>query len=766
MKLFLSIAFISLSQLTTAAFARTISGIVLSENDSTALAGAVCTLKLADGKTLETAIANPDGSFSVSAPGKSALSLEVGMTGFNPTDIMIKSGGDDINLGKIYLNEGKLLQEVVVSGDRMVESKGRTIIYPSIANVKASSTSLSLFLKLPLAGLDANPINRTLSVDGGTPMILINGVPSSMDDVNSIQAKEIEKIEYSRITPARYADQGKRGMISITLKKRNDGGSVYLWGRSATATAFMDGNFRASYHQGPSQFNVSYNPSWRNYKEAYDNSYESYIGDDFRVDLESHDRNPFNYFSNQMRLKYNFSPSVKTLFSATFNLGSTTNKSIVYGVNTDSFLGDYDNVNKNKGKDLAPSLDLFLRHDFNDKNSLEAQVVGTLSSNSYNRDNLYEFADGGKENYLVDVDAHRRSLISEVSYIHNFSDRTSLSGGFQNTVSHSKNKYKTTDYRPILTENNNYIYARLGQQVGSVYFSVASGAKMFWIKNDMNKRHFIRNLSTVQFNWSIDNKWQLAGAFQYSPSIPSLSSLTDYPQQTSPYLISNGNPNLKVAENFAYQLMPSFRYKKFNASLLMTYRNIKNNVISDLIYMGDHEFLSQSVNAKRSRMFYSNLNLGISDVAGFGARLNISFDYYESAGEGWSHDLKSVNGSMSVWWNKGPFTISYWRKFPGKYLNGHRVGKDENGDSFDIQYKPDSHWTLGASWMYMFDVKGTKYPSWNYSAVNPGYRERYIKNNGNMIVLSVTYSADFGSLFRSAKRSLNNSDNGSSILRL
>ena len=173
----------------------------------------------------------------------------------------------------------------------------------------------------------------------------------------------------------------------------------------------------------PSQFNVSYNPSWRNYKEAYDNSYESYIGDDFRVDLESHDRNPFNYFSNQMRLKYNFSPSVKTLFSATFNLGSTTNKSIVYGVNTDSFLGDYDNVNKNKGKDLAPSLDLFLRHDFNDKNSLEAQVVGTLSSNSYNRDNLYEFADGGKENYLVDVDAHRRSLISEVSYIHNFSDR-------------------------------------------------------------------------------------------------------------------------------------------------------------------------------------------------------------------------------------------------------------------------------------------------------------------------------------------------------
>jgi len=66
----------------------------------------------------------------------------------------------------------------------------------------------------------------------------------------------------------------------------------------------------------------------------------------------------------------------------------------------------------------------------------------------------------------------------------------------------------------------------------------------------------------------------------------------------------------------------------------------------------------------------------------------------------------------------------------------------------------------------MFDVKGTRYPSWDYSAVNPGYRDRYIKNNGNMVVLSVSYAADFGSIFRTTRRNLNNSDNGSSLLKL
>ena len=68
--------------------------------------------------------------------------------------------------------------------------------------------------------------------------------------------------------------------------------------------------------------------------------------------------------------------------------------------------------------------------------------------------------------------------------------------------------------------------------------------------------------------------------------------------------------------------------------------------------------------------------------------------------------------------------------------------------------------------MYMFDSKGTRYPAWDYSSVNPSYRERYIRNNSNMVVLSVSYSTDFGSIFRTARRNLNNSDSGSSLLKL
>lgn len=745
--------------------ARTIEGRVLNAADSIALSGVDCRI-IAGGEIARKAQTLSNGIFALDTDIQSGASLEVEKDGYSPVYVTLPDGRKNIDIGDIFLEKSTELSEVTVTANSAVNKDGKTIVYPSVAEVKASSTALSLFQKLPLPGLLPDPINRTLSVGGGAPMILINGVPSTIEDVNALQPKDIDKVEYSRITPARYADKGVSGLLSITLKKRNDGGQVYAWGRSAVNTTFMDAQLRASYHQGSSQFTLFYTPSWRNYQNVFDDYSESFIGNDFRVDLEAHDRAPFHYSTHNIRLKYDLSPSTKTLFSATFSINPFENASRAFSHNIDSTIGEYDNNNVSKSKELSPSLDLFLRQDFNDKNSLEAQMVGTLSSSDYRRDNTYIYPDKDMQSYIMNVDSRRRSLITEVSYIHSFSNITSLSGGLQNTISRSTNTYLDSDYKPVLTENNNYIYARLSHRFGPVYLSVSSGAKLFWVKNDMIHRHFIRNLSTAQLSWNIDPRWNLQGSFQYTPAIPSLSALTDYPQQTTPYLFSNGNPDLKVAENFRYRIQGSYNIRKFSASFQSVFADTRNAVISDIIYMGDRHFLSQSVNAKKARGFYNSLTLQVRNIHGFGASLYVSLDYYNTAGEGWDHSLTSFSGNMSLWWNKGPFTVSYWRSLPGKYLGGHSVYKEENGDALQLDYTPNKHWTIGASWMYMFEKKGTQYPSWNYSEVNPGYRDRYIKDNANMIVLSVSYSADFGSIFRTAKRNLNNADNGSSLLKM
>ncbi len=744
--------------------ARTISGTVCSDSDSTAIVGASCRL-FAGERFLAGTASGDNGVFEVATDDNSGVRLEVSMTGFNTTEIVIPGSGDAA-LGTVYLSEGVTLGEVTATASGVSEVRGRTILFPSASDVKASSTAVSLFQKLPLAGLEANPISRTVTVDGRTPVILINGVPSTIDDFNSLQPKDIAKIEYSRITPARYADRGNSGFINITLKERSDGGQIYAWGRSAVSTAFVDANIKASYHQGASQFSLLYSPSWRNYQQVYDDTDESFIGDDFRVDLQTHDRNPFNYSYHNVRLKYDWTPTANTLFSATFRVMPSVNKSRFISSTHDSSLGDYNNLNHVKSNDFSPSLDLFFRHDFNSRNSIEAQIVGTLSSSDYRRTNSYVYDDGDVTDYVMDVDSRRRSLISEVCYNHSFSDNTSLSAGLQNTLSRSTNRYLLSDNKPVLTENNNYAYARLGQQVGDVYLSLATGMKMFWTKNDLNRRHFIKNLSTAQVSWTIDRHWSVNGAFSYSPSIPSLSALTDCPQQQTPYLVSNGNPDLKVSDIYYGQISGSYRTGKFSATYIAAVMDMRGNEINDVAYLGDHLFLRQTVNGKWLRYMNNAVKLKISEIAGFGASASFSVEYYQSAAESWKHHLTTFDANFTMWWNHGPFTVSYWRRVPGKYLNGNYVGKYENGDALSVEFKPGSHWTLGVDWMYMFERRGSQYPSWSYSPVNPSSSDRYIRNNGNMVVLSASYSADFGTLFRSSRRSLNNSDNASSLLKL
>lgn len=749
----------------SAASGRDVTGRVLSDSDSTAVIGAQCEL-MVDSTVIARGVTDTDGRFRLEAASKEEAHLGVRMIGYSATNVAIPAGGRNIDLGTIFLPEGVELGEVTVGATWTVDSQGRTIIYPSSSDVKASSTAISLFQKLALPGLEVNPITRSISVGTAAPMILINGVPSTMDDVYALQPKDIERVEYSQVTPARYADRGTNGLLNILLKKRDDGGQVYVWMRDCPYIGFLDGNIRMSYHQGPSQFTLSYSPSWRDVAKVDDTVERSYIGDGFKVQLSQTEHSPFMYLTNPIRFKYDYQPSARTLFSATFNADISKDDRKSTGHTDDSILGNYVNHRRSHSKSFTPSLDLFLRHDFNDKNSLEAQMVGTISSMDYRYDNSFTFTGLPEESYVMDVDNRRRSLITEVSYNHHFSSGSSLSAGFQNTLSHSKNTYLTSDYAPVLTENNNYAYVRLGHRIKSVFISLSTGVKMFWMENDLNKRHFIRNLSQAQFNWNASDRFSLGGEFSYQPSIPSLSSLTDYPQQSTPYLISNGNPDLKVSEGFIYKLMPTYNYKKFTVSAELAYYRLNNATVGETFYIGDGHFLNQTVNARHCSDLFANLTLSLKDLYGFGATAGVGVDRYESRGAGWKHTLTSVSGWINVWWSKGPFSVSYWRKFPGKTLYGQTVSRDENADALSFSYTPDKHWTLSAQWMYMFERGGVYYPSWVYSDVAPSVTKRHIKDNANMVMLSVSYSADFGSIFRSSRRSLNNTDTGSSLMKL
>ena len=745
--------------------ARTITGVVYSDSTALPVSDAQCVLFENDSIVGQTAT-DTKGRFFLKTVAESNVILEIDKSGYTGAVIMVNEGVQDVDLYDIKLSTASLLSEIEVEGSRIFESKGHTILFPSATDVKASSSMLSLLQKLPLLGLETDVVNRKLSVDGKPPVILVNGIPSTMADINSMNPENIAKIEYSYVTPARYVDQGYQGLLSITLKKRQVGGQIYAWTQSAVNATFVDANIQASYHQGASLFTLLYTPSWRNDFEVYDKMYGKYIGEDMEMTVESSDKSPFNYHVHAVRLDYVFAPTDRTMFSARLTAIPTFGKSRMIGTSKNSVYGDYDIRNFNSTRELSPSLDLFVHHDFNSNNSIEAQVVATLSSSDYRRDNIYIFADGHQDSYVNNIDNRRRSLISELCYSHNFVHNMQFSAGIQNTLSHNTNEYIASGYKPLLTENNNYIYATLAKQFNRVFMSVSTGAKFFWTHNDKVRRHFLRNLSAVNLGWNINQRWSIMADFAYTPYIPILSSLTDYMVQTEPYLYTNGNPELKVQDNLSYKFAVTYQYKKFTASIKAGYFDFKNSIVGSVSYLGDGKFLLQNINSDRDNFWSGDLQLRLSDVYGFGANISARLRrYYCKIGD-WNHSLTSFTAGLNVWWTKGPWTISYYRKFPGKSLDGYMVSKAENTDKLSVDYRLGRHWNFGIGWWYMFDKKGGRYPYWNYSPVAPSYVDRYSKESSNMVIINVSYTADFGSLFKhNTHRSLNNSDSNSSLLK-
>lgn len=746
--------------------ARDIRGRVIAEQDTTPIASAKCILT-ADGRQVSETTTDPSGSFSISTPLKGNLILTIDKDDYNPTDVIVESGAKEVDLGIVWLSSGTMLDELQVEGSVTFDAKGRTIVYPSQADVKASPNSLSLFSKLPLAGLTTDPVFRTISVLGDQPTILIDGVPSTQQDLLQLRPGNIEKIEYSILPPARYANGNGKGFISITLKKRNDGGQVDIWARGALNTVMDDASISASYHQGPSNFTLSVSPSWRNYHKVFDYTEESFIGDDgYRLDQVTSDSNPFNYFTLPASLRYTFAPNAATVFTATLNMNLHKSHRSTYGETEDFLDNDYDFSKVQHDRDLTTSLDLYFRRDFNPANSLEAQMVGTLADNRYDRDNDYLYHSGSEESYFVDVKSKRRSLITALSYVHNFADYTSLTAGVRNTLSHSRNHYFESDYRPVLTENNNYIYVSASHLLNKVYMTARTGALINCLRNDGSSHTYANNTSTLQMQWTPRQIFSLTFYTNYASNFPNISQLTDYAQQLTPYLISNGNPDLKGSHFLSFYVGPTFRHGKLSVNGSVRYDRGFNPVYGAFSYLGDGLFLSRTENYR----YYSNwtgaLQVSMSGLKGFGFNVGLQYSHSVSVGHDWRTSLASWSGSVNVWYNNGPFTISYYRKFPGKYLYAQNIGKEENSDALTFTYSPNKHWDLGLSWMYMFDGHGTKYPQQRISAIAPMVIDRYIRDNGNMVMLTVNYKTDFGSIFRTRQRTLQNSDSGNAILKL
>ena len=172
-----------------------------------------------------------DGSFLLAGMANGTYELRFSFTGYNPETRTVTLKGEQVNVGKIYLEESsEVLQEVEVVG------QGTTMrfeldkkIFTVDQNIAASGGSITDALEqVPAVDVDQEgniSLRNSESVE-----IWINGKPAGLtaenraDVLKQMPAESIKEIEVITNPSAKYSPEGTAGIINLVMKKDRKAG--------------------------------------------------------------------------------------------------------------------------------------------------------------------------------------------------------------------------------------------------------------------------------------------------------------------------------------------------------------------------------------------------------------------------------------------------------------------------------------------------------------------------------------------------------------
>lgn len=698
-----------------------------------------------------------DGSFSIpAAPG--TYHLVASYVGYERLLVRCNPG----DLGTLTMN-AKQLEAVTVTAARTTEEVDRFVVLPKKEEVEAAGHTLVLLDMLKLPGLRVNVALQQITVDGGIAILQINGKEVPLARLANLKADQIKRVEYSNNPGTRYLDRGASGIINIILREREDGGSLVAQGQSALTTGFVNGYLLGSYHKGKSEFALEYTLGYRNYDQVPYQLEDSYIDPARTVTRSQRTNMPFWYIDHTLNAEYTYQHDDSTMFVASLQDNFFTKTLDATGTMTETDRGVTTNQTMQQHsyqKDNLPKLDLFYTHKMPSGQKVELNVVGEYATNLY--DNTLTYTSG---TYATHVDGHGYALSGEGVYSKQFGT-TTLRTGLQYQHNFAENDYTLYNTTSAMTKDNTYLYAELQGSIGSnIGYSIGTGAKLLNVTDGTNSQSYLRNLSTARLNWRATDNLSLTAFVQYTPILPTLAALSPVFQQTDDVEGTIGNPNLKPSEQLRDALLLRYNHSSgFYAFSSIGAMRIFHTYFDVYHYDADRDlFILTYQNADLWYVPYAYAEVG---VRGLWSHLNLSLDgtyyHYVSKGSEFSHTRNNftANANAQFYWNNfvagANFTL-----LPQWTLNAERYIMSEMAQSLYVQYRYKSL-TAMLAWHCPFNKDGYRYETIGLSAVHPYHHTHWTANNGNMVVLGLTWQMDFGRKFHKGEKTLQNGgyDNG------
>lgn len=621
-------------------------------------------------------------------------------------------------------------------------------------------------------GIKIDPTSNALvSNRKGDVKILINGISASDIDLKALQTNQIAKVEYYNIPPARYADAGV--VINVITKELQNGISGGVRLQHAFTTGFANDQAFLNIVNGNSQFAVSYSGNYRDYDDRFSDKNYDYIIDNQQFNYTNNMHDAFGYTVHNPRLKYTFAKPKNVTFQATFTPEISTRfndgkSDVIYKKPTETILGR--SVSESDVKSFGPSLDLYFEKFLPSDQELSLNVVGTYY---HNKQSESESSLNIADNSAILVDNmnsknDKKSLIGEIAYKKSW-DNLEMSYGWRGTFAKSDYKisnilsdYSDYDYKSY--NENEYFYGELsGSFTDDLSYRASLGAT--YVKNDNDDYSGSQWLFTPQLllGWDFAESQALTLKLETKPQMPLVSQLSTNSELVIPYVLSQGNPNLKTANYYNVSLDYTLELDKWSFDFDVHYEHTQNAINKYYInrsFNGESYLFSIYENAKSFKEYGGYYYIDWTPFDDFGLDIEI---------EGWLVNQEIVSGIIgnhshfqapmyyTIGIDQGNWGVSYDGNIVSKSISGQYLSRDENQSHLTFFYQFNNNIRITAGCMWLFTKSKYEVESLERNLLYLD-SHTYIDDNKSMFVLGFAWNFSKGKMLNVQKK-LQNQDN-------
>lgn len=580
-------------------------------------------------KAVNGGLTDAKGKVSIQNIAPGDYKLVVGFIGYTSKNITVKTTPEkpDNNLGNIVLSgSSSTLAEVTIEGKKnVIENKIDRMVYNAEADAtNAGGDATDVMRKVPMLSVD---INGNVQLRGSAVRVLINGKPSGTmansvaDALKMIPAEQIKSVEVITNPSAKYEAEGSGGIINIITKKSNAEGVSGSVNASA-GTRQNNGSFNLTAKSGRFSANTALGGSFAYPQETktsflnrtssgeiLQNGLSDWKREGFNGSLGlDYDFNAYNNLSTNAKYNtfYNGGTSGSSIFANNVANGNIVGSSDMGNNNLDWNL-DYRKTSKKQGEEFSIAGQLIQGRNTNEFINDQRGTVGVPDSYTESR-NV-----GKNREYTLQTD-----------YVYPFSKTVMFEVGAKGILRNIKSEFAQNSaqdfdydqnvgaaYSTIAFNLTNKIKFKGGVrgEYTEIGFTDANGNP---VKND-----YFNLFPSAILSKTINPMTTLKLAYNKRVQRPSLAYLNPFLNETNPYSVMQGNPDLnpELSHNVELGYSTFIKGSMINASLF--YRRTQN-----VIESFNREYVSSTTNVEGVLTSYSN----IGTTQSYGANVFASYN--------------------------------------------------------------------------------------------------------------------------------------------